>query len=297
RNELTCSFPPGANPRSSQSVHLSSDLRRRPLRDSLYTADYLTGSPVNRIPALCTLYRILIPISSAVSDSTIRAFSSFPPFSARAPGIFPANSKVICFALSSSLHTRMSQSTSSSFNSSSAPRFWNAAATLTPAGNSSLVCSAAEPCHTPSILVVAPPTVAASGTVVSITTVPGFQTLFNCFKSAAQPENGTVSTTTSHCEAVAILSAPAIFADAPICPRSCAAVSSARCASREPITISSPARAQRCASPDPSGPVPPKIPIFLLIAIFLSPADFPRVLFEASGGWRRCCFRPFPLVR
>jgi len=55
-----------------------------------------------------------------------------------------------------------------------------------------LVCSAAEPCHTPSVRVAAPPTVAASGTVVSITIVPGFHTLFNCLSKAAAPEKGTV---------------------------------------------------------------------------------------------------------
>src|SRR5580698_2901977 len=117
--------------------------------------------------------------------------------------------------------------------------------------------------------VAAPPTVAARGTVVSITTAPGFQTLFNCLRSAAQPENGTVSTTTSHSAAVVRLSAPAIFAELPIRARNWAAVSAARCASREPITISSPARAQRYAKPAPSGPVPPRIPTFLVIATLL----------------------------
>ncbi len=98
------------------------------------------------------------PISSAVSDSTMRAFSNFPPFSARAPGILPTNSDAICFAFSSSLHTNTSQSTGASPASVSAPRFWNAAAKLTPAGKSSRVCSAADPCHTPSTRVAAPPT-------------------------------------------------------------------------------------------------------------------------------------------
>src|SRR5438309_2184807 len=48
--------------------------------------------------------------------------------------------------------------------------------------------------------VAAPPTVAASGTVVSITIVPGFHTLFSCFNSAAAPEKGTVE--------IAILTVP-----------------------------------------------------------------------------------------
>src|SRR6266404_95196 len=132
---------------------------------------------------------------------------------------------------------------------------------LTPSGSNSAAASAAEPCHTPSMRVGEPPTVAASGTVVSITTMPGFHTPFNCFSNAAWPEKGTVSTATSHCAAAAALSAPSICAAPPMRARSCCAASCARGASRDPITMCSPARASRFASPDPSGPVPPKIAI------------------------------------
>src|SRR5713101_4862106 len=192
----------------------------------------------------------------------MRAFSNFPPLSGRAPGILLTNSNAICFAFSSSLHTRTSQSTGSSPASSSAPRFCNAAARLTPAGSSSLVCSAAEPCHTPSMRVAAPPIVAARGTVVSITIVPGFHTLFNCLSSATTPEKGTVNTATSHAAAAERLSSPSICAAPPMRSRKTFAVSCAREASRDPIRMCSPAVAIRNASPEPSAPVPPRIAIF-----------------------------------
>src|SRR5712664_1228693 len=192
----------------------------------------------------------------------MRAFSSFPPFNGRAPGIFPTNSNATCFAFSSSLQTSTSQSTGSSPASSSAPRFCNAAARLTLSGNSSLVCSAAEPCQTPSKRVAAPPIVAARGTVVSITIVPGFQTFFNCLRSATTPEKGTVSTATSHAAAAERLSSPSICASLPMRSRKNFAVSCARDASRDPIRMCSPAFAIRYASPEPSAPVPPRIAIF-----------------------------------
>src|SRR6266436_3067880 len=140
---------------------------------------------------------------------------------------------------------------------------------LTPAGSNSAAASAAEPCHTPSMRVGDPPTVAANGTVVSMTTVPGFHTPFNCFSRVAWPEKGTVSTATSHWAAAAALSAPSICAVPPMPARSCCAACSARDASREPITMCSPARARRFASPEPSGPVPPKIAIFRAIVALL----------------------------
>src|SRR5206468_2243047 len=65
---------------------------------------------------------------------------------------------------------------------------------------------------------------------------------------------------------------PTIFAEAPILPRNCAAASCARAASREPITISTPALAQRYASPEPSGPVPPTIAILPSIRVAPMPA-------------------------
>src|SRR5216683_1999762 len=192
----------------------------------------------------------------------MREFSNFPPFNGRAPGILPTNSNATCFAFSSLPQTRTSQSTGSSPASDSAPRFCNAAARLTPAGKSSCVCSAADPCHTPSTRVAAPPTVAANGTVVSSTIVPGFHELFNCFSSAAAPEKGTVKTAISHAAAAEALSIPSICAEPPMRSRNSLAVSCARAGSREPIRICSPALARRYASPQPSAPVPPTIAIF-----------------------------------
>src|SRR6267154_6665759 len=74
---------------------------------------------------------------------------------------------------------------------------------LMPVGSNSAAACAAEPCHTPIMRVGEPPTVAASGTVVSITTVPGFHTPFNCFSNGAWPEKGSVSTAISHWAAAA----------------------------------------------------------------------------------------------
>ena len=180
----------------------------------------------------------------------MRAFSSFPPFKGRAPGILLTNSEATCLVFSSSLHTRTSQSTGSSPASDSAPRFWNAAARLTLGGKSSFVCSAAEPCQTPSTRVAAPPTVAASGTVVSITIVPGFQMLFSCLSSGTTPEKGTVNTARSHAAAAEGLSSPSIRAPSPMRSRNNLAASCARAASRDPIRMCSPAFAMRNASPE-----------------------------------------------
>ena len=58
--------------------------------------------------------------------------------------------------------------------------------------------------------VAAPPTVDANGTVVSITIVPGFQALFNCFSSVAAPEKGTVRIAISHAAAAEALSIPSM---------------------------------------------------------------------------------------
>src|SRR5713226_863516 len=228
----------------------------------------------------------------------MRAFSSFPPFNARAPGILPTNSDATCLAFSSSLHTRTSQSTGASPASTSAPRFWNAAAKLTPAGKSSFVCSAAEPCQTPSTRVAAPPTVAASGAVVSITIVPGFHTLFNCFSSPAAPEKGTVKIAISQTAAAEGLSLPSICAP-PTRSRNCFAVSCARAASREPIKMHSPAFASRYASPVPSGPVPPRIAI--VRAISVHPVSHPAAHSNRrrirDSNRRHDIFRSNPLLR
>src|SRR5207245_4474099 len=86
-----------------------------------------------------------------------------------------------------------------------------------------------------------------------------------CLMTAPCPEKGTVRTITSHCATADALSVPSIFAEPPSRARRSLAVSAARWASREPMTTCSPAAAQRAASPEPSGPVPPRIPILLLM--------------------------------
>src|SRR5271170_7658658 len=131
-----------------------------------------------------------------------------PPSIARTPEIFAASSIATCVAFGSSLHTITSQSTSASPLSTSAERLWNAATTETPFGTSSAVCCAAEPCQTPRVRLARPPTLAASGTVASIRTLPERIAGFNCFNSAACPSNGTVSTSRSLAAQAAEFSIP-----------------------------------------------------------------------------------------
>src|SRR6266536_2025758 len=76
---------------------------------------------------------------------------------------------------------------------------------------------------------------------------------------AASPEAGSVRTTTAAVAAASRFEAPEIDT----CARSpsSAAFARARSASRDPMTISWPDCAQRSASPAPSLPVPPTIPM------------------------------------
>src|SRR5437588_1445748 len=93
---------------------------------------------------------------------------------------------------------------------------------------------------------------------------------------------------TSHCARAEALSAPSIFALEPRRARRIFAVSAARFVSREPMTICSPAAAQRAASPEPSGPVPPRIPIFLLM-VHPSPLMAGVAHERARVDWGRAC--------
>ncbi len=102
-----------------------------------------------------------------------------------------------------------------------------------------------------------PPTSAASGTVASIKTAFGRNAGFSFLSNSACPANGTVSITTSACATAAEFSAPSTRALPPHCAWISAAAWRARCSSREPMMMSTPARAQRSAKPRPSGPVPP----------------------------------------
>src|ERR1035437_10250126 len=116
----------------------------------------------------------------------------------------------------------------------------------------SAACSAAEPCHTPSTRVGRPSTAAASGTVASISTVPGRNDGFSCFSNSACPANGTVSTTMSDILTAVVLSAPSTLPRCPTFSAICAAVALARSASREPmITDSGEGRAIELLAPQP----------------------------------------------
>jgi len=84
----------------------------------------------------------------------------------------------------------------------------------------------------------------ASGTVVSITIVPGFHTLFNCLSKAAAPEKETVSTATSHAAAADGLSKPFDLRGSPNPLAQVLCRLHARAASRDPINTHSPAFAR-----------------------------------------------------
>ena len=208
------------------------------------------------------LCRMLRPISSAVICSRMRAFSSLPPSMARTPGIFAASAlpfarrrghRCIRSRRSPRLHRR---------SDTSAEVLWNAATTETPWGTSSAACCAAEPCHTPRVRVARPPTLAARGTVVSTTMLPGRIAVLTCFSRAQWPSKGMVRTSRSAAAQAATFSSPEIVALPPRVARILAAASRARLASRDPMITLSPARAQRSASPKPSAPVPPRTAMF-----------------------------------
>src|ERR1039458_9826617 len=147
----------------------------------------------------------------------------------------------------------------------------------------SAACSAAEPCHTPSTRVGRPPTAAANGTVASISTVPGRNNGFSCFSNSACPAKGTVSTTMSDILTAVALSAPSTLPKGPTFSAIRAASALARSASREPMMTDSPARAQRSASPDPSGPVPPTIAIIPGYPYpLLNPMPYSSIRFASS---------------
>jgi hypothetical protein len=82
---------------------------------------------------------------------------------------------------------------------------------------------------------------------------------------AASPFAGSAITTMSAVAAASRFAAP-LMREPGTSAASSAAFARARSGSREPITISCPAWAQRTASPAPSLPVPPSMPIFMDLA-------------------------------
>src|SRR6202171_3002165 len=110
----------------------------------------------------------------------------------------------------------------------------------------------------PRVRVARPPTLAARGTVVSITMLAGRIADLICLSRAQWPSNGIVSTSRSAAAQAALFSSPETLALLPAAALIFAAASRARPASRDPMITLSPARAQRRASPKPSGPVPPR---------------------------------------
>ena len=97
-----------------------------------------------------------------------------------------------------------------------------------PAGTSSAACCAAEPSQMPRVRVARPPTLAARGTVVSTTMLPGRIAGLICLSRAQWPSNGMVSTIRSAAAQAAVFSSPETFALLPTAAWIFAAASRAR---------------------------------------------------------------------
>src|SRR5436309_12283100 len=138
--------------------------------------------------------------------------------------------------------------------------WWNAATTLA-SGNNPCASSAAEPAGG-GVCRRGPPKV--SGTTVDTTTLSR-QPSRTSGSVAASPCAGSAMTTTAPRRAASALDSPMIGSLC-VASRSWAALVFARSASREPMMIEWPTRAQRVASPAPSLPVPPRIAMFIRAA-------------------------------
>ena len=84
----------------------------------------------------------------------------------------------------------------------------SAETTRTPSGAISAACCAAEPCHTPSMRVALPLTAAASGTVASISSLPGASASLRLVSVSEWLRNGTLRTTVSALRAASAFSRP-----------------------------------------------------------------------------------------
>src|SRR6185503_4499921 len=140
--------------------------------------------------------------------------------------------------------------------SSWAALWWKEATTRASGPRISCASSAAEPCGG-GVKRRPPPKV--SGTTV-LTTVFPRQTSRSSGSVAASPVAGTVRTTTSALAAASRFDLPSTRLPGAAAASS-AAFARARSGSREPMTTSCPACAQRSPSPTPSLPVPPTMPM------------------------------------
>ena len=134
----------------------------------------------------------------------------------------------------------------------------SALTTTTPSGTISWACSAAEPCGTPSSRVALPDTAAASGTVASTRIWPGSSAFLRFVRFSDWARKGTASSTIGPRRAASGFSSPSTDPSG-TCSRTRPAASSARPASRDPITTGTPAAHSRSAMPKPRAPVPPMI--------------------------------------
>src|ERR1700689_960763 len=130
--------------------------------------------------------------------------------------------------------------------------------TRTPCPTISSACSAAEPCHTPSIRVAFPLTAAASGTVASISSWPGDSASLRLASVSEWLRKGTLRMTVSASRTACALSW-AEKSPVPAVALARSAASSARTGSRDPIAPGTPARPKRTAKPKPRAPEAPMI--------------------------------------
>src|SRR5271166_598695 len=187
----------------------------------------------------------------------MRAISSLPQSTQRRPAIRSISSAASRLSACASPHRSTSCSSGCSRSlSEAALTVCRAEITRTPSGAISAACCAAEPCHTPSMRVALPLTAAASGTLASISSVPGESARLRSASVSDWLRKGTLRTTVAAAAAAPALSRPSKLPPG-TWPRARSAVSRARAGSREPITIGVPARASLSARPYPSAPEAP----------------------------------------
>ena len=213
------------------------------------------------IPA-CVLWRTLIEISSAVSDSAMRAISRRPASTQRRPvdAVDEADDALLVGSRGRRTRARPRRARASrSPQRGGADGVQRADAPARRRGPSPGACWAAEPCHTPSMRVARPPTAAASGTVASTRSWPLAQRALEVGQRLGLVAEG-------HAEHDDL--GPARPPRRSRGPRSArragrararSAASTARPRRASRATTGTPARPQRSVRPKPSAPVAPMI--------------------------------------
>src|SRR5664279_1204857 len=141
----------------------------------------------------------------------MRDISRRPQSTQRSPSIRLISCAAARLSSRASPHSRTSCSSGCSRSvSEAALTVCRPETTRTPSGAISAACSAAEPCQTPSIRVALPLTAAASGTVASISSLPGVSASLRLVSVSEWLRNGTLRITVSAARAAetVILSVP-----------------------------------------------------------------------------------------